>query len=377
MKKLFKIDIEKIRVIVFFLFVLSGKFAYETFIIEFQVRYFILIIMIIASMGPKIINTNLMINSSVYGAIVFCSTLILSAGWNMEGIYVLEYIFDLFLLIFIIFFAVIYLKNNDCIFLLLGLFEKTAFIYSVLSIASVLMGERASLLLGGPNVTVRIIFLGLLCHMELRRKHNYNYLIIFIFVTGIIATGSRGGMISSLICLTLYMTQAISMKSLIERIQIRFAGLFKMMIFSFLLFYIYTDFSDQIFSLINSRITETLIDNIHLAGRDDLLISSFKVIGENVYFGQGLASYYDNEVGFHPHNLFIQLYLDVGMLSLINIIIILYALRSFFVNRKSLVFYAIPFFCIAHLVSGSYYDLRYMFLFWILGEIMNKKNLSP
>jgi hypothetical protein len=69
------------------------------------------------------------------------------------------------------------------------------------------------------------------------------------------------------------------------------------------------------------------------------------------------------------------LYLDMGLLSFINIAIILYALRIFFVNRKSIVFYAIPFFCIAHLVSGSYYDLRYMFIFWILGQIMNKDKL--
>jgi hypothetical protein len=365
----------EIRVIVLFLLVLSGKFAYEIFNTEFQVRYLIFMVMILVSIGPKLIYTNLQRGTSINAVIAFCSTLILSAGWNMEGSYVLEYILDLFLMIFSVLCVTIFLKNSNNIFLFLGLFEKTAFIYSVLSIASVFMGERGSLLFGGPNVTVRIIFLGILCHMVLRRNQNYNYLLIFIFIAGVIATGSRGGLISSLICLTLYIANTISLRSMIKFFKIRIVGIIKMVIFSATLLYIYDNFSNQIASLISSRITETIINKIHLAGRDDLLISSFKVIGENAYFGQGLASYYDNEVGFHPHNLIVQLYLDMGLLSFINIAIILYALRIFFVNRKSIVFYAIPFFCIAHLVSGSYYDLRYMFIFWILGQIMNKDKL--
>jgi hypothetical protein len=366
---------QKLIVVVLFLFVLSGKFSYEIFNTEFQVRYFILISLIVLSFRPELIYSNLQKTTSINGVIAFCATLILSAGWNMEGSYVLEYIFDLFILIYSIILVNICLKNKKEIFLFIGLFEKTAFIYSVLSLASVLVGERGSLLLGGPNVTVRVIFLGILCHIQLRQNHNYNYFIICIFILGIIATGSRGGMISSLICLIFYVIHALSLKSFLEILKIRFTGLIKLIFVIAAFFLIYNDFSEQIDFLINSRITETLVNKIHLAGRDDLLIASFKVIGENVFFGQGLASYYDNEVGFYPHNLFVQLYLDVGLFALINVAVILYALSTYYTNRKSILFYAIPFYCVAHLVSGSYYDLRYMFIFWALGEILTKNKL--
>ncbi len=311
----------------------------------------------------------------LYSVLTFCSTLMLSVTWNLGGSNVLEYMTDLVMLILILFITSTTLNKNYEINLFFSLITITGILYSVLSIASVLVGERASLLLGGPNVTVRIIFLGLLAYVQVKKNQTYNSVIIIVLLTGIVSTGSRGGIIATLICLTLYLAiNIISKFNLQYKRKISLTILVKALLLSVILYYAYEYFEDEINLLVRSRITETLIDNFHLAGRDELFEKSLSIISTNIYWGQGLSAYYDNAVGFHPHNLFIQLYLDVGLLSFVNIVVIIIALVYFLINRRIIIYYAIPFYIIVHMVSGSYYDLRYMFLFWMLGNFVRKIN---
>ncbi len=376
MMSFYKISINKIQAFILFTYILSGKFSFEVLNNQIFARYFIFIVLIYIVLCRQRLVIYKM-DVTFYGTLIFCSTLIFSATWNLGGNYVLEYLLDLLMMVLTMLLIGITLRSKDDIVLFLNFFLVTGILYSVLSIASVFAGERASLLIGGPNVTVRIIFLGLLGLLEVRPFKNYNYIFVIILLAGIFSTGSRGGIISSLICLTLYSMLGIRSNFKLRDLKINISGLAKGLWLAVAFFYIYDSFQEQIELLFRARIIETLVDNVHLAGRDELFTASIEMISQNIFWGQGLASYYDNAVGFYPHNLFLQLFMDAGLLSIINIIVIIFLVLSFMKNRDKIIFYAIPFYLIAHMVSGSYYDLRYMFIFWMLGflTIKSKRNI--
>ena len=361
--------ISNIKILFFFIFILSGKYIIEISNYHVQVRYILLLPLTVMT-AYLMKEIKFKFDLILIAILFFCSTLIGSVFWNLDGSYALEYFVDLIIILSIVIFVPAVLKNNDDLEYFLFLFVLTGLIYSILSILSVFSGTRDSLLLGGPNVTVRLIFLGLLSYLHIRKNLKINIQLIIILMAGVVATGSRGGIISASICFLLYFI--INLKSNLKSIKLTFFMCVNIVFTFLILFYGYNNFKDEVDLLIRSRIIETIVEDLHFAGRDGLILLSLNEIQQNLFFGHGLAKYYDNAIGFHPHNLFIQLYLDIGMISFINFGIIIFALVSCALNRDKIIFYTIPFYLIVHMVSGTYYDLRYMFIFWIVSNLTLK-----
>ncbi len=299
---------------------------------------------------------------------IICFLILLT--FNMQSID------DLFNLIFII----------CLVFIGLGLFKVTFGSETYDEI------NRLSVLGGGPIVFARWVYTGALIALIYKKPHPL-ISIFFVFLTLYLASlsGSKGPMAGFIVALLF-----VGVMFILQKLSI--SNLFKFFIFGLIFLFLLT-FASKL-DVLPSRIAmlfdfEKLLESTSFLSRFDRIIYSFKII-EDYPLGVGVGNwaYYFNmysstflEFNDYPHNIFIEIYCEYGIVSLVLFLITILGPVFTFVKSifsiKFSKYIIIPALLIFNLVncnfSGDINDARQLFIFSSLLFIYNtlqKKNES-
>ena len=243
-------------------------------------------------------------------------------------------------------------------------------VYIALISQSILAGRaRGSIGIGGPNVTTRILFFSLISGLYMYKSRQIVLYLIFsaLMFIGIVVVGSRGGMVAAFICLAIMLFIEICKFKLI-----RIKGFFSMkkIIGALSVIYIFSLFSEYIGRVFESRFMNLLVNKVHYAGRDVLYERSMQLIVEKPIFGYGINGYTVMTGGNYPHNIFLEIMLDIGVTGMIIFVpmIIFGILCTLWSFEKDYFFFSLAplYMIIVNQFSGDLYDFRFFFFWSIL-----------
>jgi O-antigen ligase len=225
---------------------------------------------------------------------------------------------------------------------------------------------RMSAFLGGPNVFVRWEASGVFCAVYFWLiKGKYQWLFpVPVFLSCIVLSGSRGGMLSFTISSILMMSLLIYFKYLKLRRVLIFTLIFGIFIAGVLEV-------QQVSEMWVSRFLELTLDAGYLSGRDDLLLSSWEMFLTSPLFGVGVDGFRQiSGIGEYPHNIVLTFASEGGLVALVLFFIALGKTVLRWFKAKSILqvlcFVQAIFYLLASLFSGYYYDARLMWLFFLL-----------
>jgi O-antigen ligase len=238
-------------------------------------------------------------------------------------------------------------------------------LYAIVAIQNAFQsGGRGSIFLGGPNVATRVMFIGFLAAISLYslRKSLTFLLLTPVLLLGILAIGSRGGIVGAL----LVMAVGVILLMVNRKVFLAHFGRKPLYIVFFCSVALMVMLFPLVQSAFESRVVSLLINRIHFAGRDELYVNAVELIFESPVMGYGLSGYYRYGFNLYPHNMFLEFSLDGGLLlfalGLILLTLILFRLRTS--NALQAIFaLGMVYMFIVQQFSGGYYDFRYFFMF--------------
>jgi O-antigen ligase len=256
---------------------------------------------------------------------------------------------------------------------LLGLLFGTSIFYAIGGLNGD-WGEvdRAAAFGGGPNVFARIMGMGIIAalYFYLRTKRVV-WLVPVPFSIGMaILSGSRSGILALALSLTFFLLIAVRSTGAVRRVIIGL-GCVLMILLSL------PAVRSSVLPYWQQRFVEESFEDRYDAGRFLLFTEAAGMFQENPVRGVGLDGFRRlSEIGEYTHNLFFQVSAEGGSVGLILLVIALVNAVRGWSRRGSLEEQVI--FCLALLIfvaqmfSGSYYDARYMWIFfgilWVLRE---------
>jgi O-antigen ligase len=358
------------------LFFLSGQFELTrvTDLLSIEVRYVFLLL--IALLIPIIYSasTRVYINRKLYNAyfiacIIFIYLLGLTVFYSPNIYVASEKFIDTIILIIILtvlFFTLrLYKSSAELINVVTIFFAVVGIIYCIpILYSTIIEGNRGSIIIGGPNVATRILYFSFTSYLYLWYYYKKNWLFFMSLINfiSIIFLGSRGGLVGA--GLTIILVAALAVVLNYKRLNQVFS--FKLFI-SILIFlgFIYYFLYDFINNAIYTRIVTQLIDNVHYAGRDNIYQNALELIKESPIYGHGLNAY-GVFYNWHPHNMFLEITLDAGVIGLFFMILLilygsvatLYSMKKHYFIISTLPIYML----VVSQFSGEFYDFRYYFL---------------
>ncbi|MDP4551663.1 O-antigen ligase family protein [Alkalihalobacillus macyae] len=376
----------KVTLLSVILTLLSGTFSLQripNLDVNLEIRFvfiFILLLCLIMSInGSKIGYQSNIIpkNMKIFLGInyIFAILLSLSAMYSEDKKLSFLGVIDILVIILIIgisIYSLVSIVQKDLIKYISLIWILIGILYFIPIILSVINGDMRGQSISGPNVSTRILFFATCCaiYSWLTQNKKTYLLISLMFIAGIILLGSRGGVVGALV--TLLILLVIQKFSNLKKVRISFGINFRMVaIFASLLSIVFI-FGSSLKKVINERIigvTFRSTGEIYTSGRDTIYSDALTMIKESPLIGYGINSFgYYSNYGY-PHNLLLELMLDIGFLGLIYFIILLfYSIRIIidFRNSPLYVLSGIPLYMIVvQMFSGGLYDFRYYF-FWIL-----------
>ncbi|SDI94124.1 O-antigen ligase family protein [Alteribacillus bidgolensis] len=362
---------------------LSGSFTLGRLQVEgfnVEVKYILLLLFIITLFFPNNKESSF---KSIKFSKPFLSFLLISLSYlyisllsiynsNNISISIDKFVDILFMIVLIggLTYTVSRIKKEYFFWIISGLMIFIGFVYSIPIYLSTLEGSaRGEFSLGGPNVTTRILFFASCCSVyrfSINRNKIYFALFIF-FLGGIVLLGSRGGFVgAALTLLTLWFVKYVFRKWKIKRKNsISIKGFAILATASFILSLIYQPLK----RVFQSRIIGDTFTSggIYTAGRDMLYMESLRMIKEKPFFGHGLNGFASVSNFNYPHNLLLEMMIDIGIIgALYFFILLLYAFIVMFKlkNTSLFVLAGLPLYMIiVQMFSGGIYDFRYYF-FW-------------
>lgn len=376
---------------------ISGRFSLSRVgLVDIELRIFFLAGLLIFSGSyfinrARSINTKLFDVTSLWLAFVFFGVLLTSALWAETLDFSTPRIRDLIFLGTLMTLSAVLIASAPAVSRgILASFVIVGLLYASIAVVSSFGSSRGSIGIGGPNVATRVMFLGTVAAMVLLRAHRSVLVVVILAqVLGIIAIGSRGGLIAAIVSGVLFcaFVGAPAMKARFLDGAVKLNNLSWLSIFSAPLvlyaFYIY------LFPLVNhvfeARVKKLVFERFHWAGRDEIYRASVNYITESPIYGYGLGGHSAlNIKSAHPHNLFLEVLLDSGIIGLIPLLILLAlcAVRLFRFNIDGrIMLIACIYMLMVQSLSGEYYDFRYFFLFLMLsyalqGQAAGVKGIS-
>lgn len=193
-------------------------------------------------------------------------------------------------------------------------------------------------------------------------------ILFFIFSFGVLWSMSKGPIISFLICFSFYLYFESKFKFIFS--------IFIITVLFYLILFNYIDFSGTaLYRLqVGLQVVTGVSDSLQAAGsvniRADMFHLTYNAIKNNLFTGVGAgrwSEYFYSDFTY-PHNIFLEVFFDLG---LIYGLVFLFPYVSFIVHFKNY-FYIFPlFFFISHQMSGDVADARWLLLFSML-VILNK-----
>jgi len=261
----------------------------------------------------------------------------------------------------------LFTKPNELIHFIARIFSRIGVAYSIMVVGTALLGEgRGSIVIGGPNVATRVLFMAAMSSLYLfwamQRKLYLQTFLLCLF--SIILLGSRGGIIGAGVGLTVHFLSAFfsrgyrRMKAAPHSGISLMAGLLALSIM----------LGDAAWRVFSNRIVDLLVLVQHSAGRDRLFYDSLELISESPLIGFGLGSY-NTLLGDYPHNIFLEVALNAGIIGILAFLpIAVYSLLMVRLsyNTEYAPLGVIPLYMlIVANFSGDANDFRY-FPFWVI-----------
>jgi O-antigen ligase len=235
--------------------------------------------------------------------------------------------------------------------------------------------DRMAAFGGGANVFARILGMGTLSsiYFWLRSKRIIWLTPLPLFGAGIVLSGSRGSMLAFGLSLTFFVL--IGFREITARWRggvIAICGLMAILSMSSL--------SSRVFPYWQERFIEQSLEDRYDSDRLVLFSQAVETFSDHPTFGVGLDGFRRlSDFGEYTHNLFLQFAAEGGIIGLTLLILALIGgvrawVRSPTLEQRLLFVLAI-FVLTAQMFSGSYYDARYMWLFFgVLWVAKDKEN---
>jgi O-antigen ligase len=348
---------------------LSGNFSLNTYGGNIEIRYLLGASALMLTMAAIAIRDNLsfprlgLFMSMPWVTLMF---LTLSSLWSSNIEQASLELVDLLVLWFISILALLVFYNfPKAIGVALLVVLVFSLVYSLLAIAtSIQSGGRGTIMIGGPNVATRVMFFGVVSILLLNLYFRSTLLIfaVPIIISGIIAIGSRGGIVGASVVLVLIAVIKL-FRSQQFRSNISYGKLITVtsatLIFYFFLF-------PLVYRAFESRVVNLLINRVYLAGRDSMYEKAWDLVQLKPIFGYGLGGYYGQGLSFYPHNLVLQLWLDGGFILIMCFFVMLWSSLKGMFSKDSAISYASMgalYMLIVQQFSGGYMDFRYYYFF--------------
>ena len=244
-----------------------------------------------------------------------------------------------------------------------------AVLFGFLAVQSADDSQRMSSLGGGENVFGRnmgFFLLACLYFMEAGFMKLPLMGLMFFAVMLNVASGSRGAMISLIFAVIAYLW--------LKRKGIKpFLKLFSILIFSGILFYFFvgkTDIGQKTMSIIETRIIKLTIEEQYTSNRPFLYERALNLGYQAPWFGKGLNAFSNEGLGRYPHNIFLEVFDEGGLVGLILIFLVMYSFTSHVMRYQASLdgptAAALVLSIVAAQFSGDLYDSRAIFIFMIL-----------
>lgn len=309
----------------------------------------------------------------------------LTSLWSLDVSHASSKLHDLFFIcIYMIFSFLIISRDPDSIKFIVYTFLLFALAYSLLALVHLTFfgASRGTIQIGGPNVATRVMFFGVIASLFLYSKNKSSLLFfsIIIIFAGIIAIGSRGGIVAAFFSLLLFLSiqtvNHIMKRIVVPRLilinfwhaRLSLLGSIKFLSLSALIVIL----SKLVLAVFESRVVNLLINRLHYAGRDRIYENFILIFLDNPTFGVGLGGHASYGWSYYPHNLFIELAVDGGVfllfLSILYFSLVFVIFKKKWKNGKYFSIAAI-YVLVAQQFSGGYFDFRYFFLFSMLAVL--------
>jgi O-antigen ligase len=234
--------------------------------------------------------------------------------------------------------------------------------------------DRIAAFGGGPNVFVRIVGMGVLVaiYFWLRTRRVIWLAPLPLLIGSAILSGSRGGILALGIGISVLL--ALCWRSIdltLRRGAVVACALLILLSLSFL--------RETVFPYWQQRFVENSYEDRNDSDRLLLFSEAVAIIQENPVSGVGLDGFRRlSVIGEYSHNLFLQVTSEAGLIGLVLLLISLIAASkawswSSALEEKILLSLGVLFF-FAQMFSGSYYDARYMWIFF--GLILGSPRIS-
>ncbi len=292
--------------------------------------------------------------------------MVVTMAWVPSLAGALNQMIDVFMLIFVILLTFILFRpdtEQSIRFFFLAFF-CAAVVYALAGLPSVFQGTltRLSVFGGGPNVFVRVMGTGIIaaCYWWFRTAKLYWLLPVPLFIIEAVLSGSRGGVIAAMIAGSSFLLWRFSGSHRIKEVVLLSAvalGTYWLM-----------SHSQTIVDFVSARFI-VLTENLYTSHRDTLFRLAWQFFLKHPVTGIGLGGF-EQLIGLYPHNLFLQIAAEGGMVGLALVSAALIQLVPRWFRPKNLeqtaAFFTGSLYLIASMFSGDLYDTRFVWVFFLL-----------
>lgn len=307
-------------------------------------------------------------------AIVLHGYIILSAFWAPNRADALAKILDILLLIGILFCApfVFCHSPEESTRFLLKVFWWVALFFGIGILTNYWTDDEGlKAFWAGAIGSSRVLATGILTSLYLfvKTKKTYFLFPIPLLLAGVVFSGNRGAFLALMVAslgFFWFARQELKVKKI----------LFSSLIIITLLLSVFSTpyFEEKLPSFWGSfwvnQEEQYQFENLYLADRDLLFATAWKMFLENPINGAGLGSFEGLREEIYPHNLILNIASDGGMIGLFLFLLIgIILIRRWFLPKKlehSAALCIGIFYFICSMLAGTYYDARFMWLFFLL-----------
>jgi O-Antigen ligase len=232
-------------------------------------------------------------------------------------------------------------------------------------VASHGIGDRLAVLGGGPNVFARIMGYLALAALYFWRRHGLEWVfmpVVAVSLVLVLLSGSRGGLIALVAALATFIVLDVRVLGRLVVGVLIVGGVF-------LLVAMYTDIGRAAIDAYDMRIQALLLHEQYTAGRTDLYRSAYQFGLAAPVLGQGLAAFPARGLGVYPHNLFLEVFAEGGVIGLSLLCLTLAAGTIAMFRRRArsdgATVGGFVLMLVASQFSGDLYDSRAVFAFLV------------
>jgi len=256
----------------------------------------------------------------------------------------------------------------------------------IFSIPALLRGdldsERVSVLGGGTNVFVRFVAICVIQIVDLisrRFRISYVFFLPFLF-TALMTSGSRGGMVSLVIALFVFMLfrQLLSFRMIFKTVAVFCVFIAAIVV----VFAMFPTLSKNFYSAYERRIERKTFESSQASsGRDEIYSTAWNKSWEKPFFGHGIGGWvYDDLTDLaYPHNHLLELFYEGGLVAVLLFLILLFMVyrRTLFLHRHRQLYVPVAtclvFIFFAVQFSSDFFGTRYMYSMMLMAGLANRE----